>query len=170
MVGVEADAAYTDTNDTSLYVSDRASAFASSTNFVGTVRGRVGYSSGNLLFYGTAGFAYGDVRNTTNFYGPAGALLYQGTENTIRTGYAYGGGFEVAVPTQSFLNVFHAGAVTLKAEFLRYELGSTSLLVARTTNVNAGYTQLVRNDGNLVRVGLNYKFNTLVPAPVVARY
>ena len=61
--------------------------------------------------------------------------------------------------------------MTVKAEYLRYELGSTAYTVANTSNIDPGYTQRIRNNGNLVRVGLNYKFGLFgAPTPVVARY
>ena len=68
--------------------------------------------------------------------------------NKIATGYAYGGGLEYAIPTTSFVNVFHSSAVTLKAEYIRYNLGSQAL-----------GNGTVRNTGNLVRGGINYKFD-----------
>ena len=170
VVGVEADAVYTGVNNTQIFESDRASVLATRTDFVGTVRGRLGYGTGNFLPYITGGFAYGQVSDSTNFFGPAGNLLYQGTQSSLRTGYAYGGGLEIAIPIASFLNVFHASAVTIKGEIIRYQLGTNNLLVASTANLNPGYTQSIRTDGNLVRLGVNYKFGTPAPSPVVARY
>lgn len=68
---------------------------------------------------------------------------------------------EYAIPTTSFVNVFHSSAVTLKAEYLHYDLG-------RNGNVNGSS----RVDGNLVRGGINYKLDLFGAgaAPVVARY
>ncbi len=168
VVGVEADAVFTGVDNTQIFESDRASILTTRTDFVGTVRGRLGYATGNFLPYVTGGFAYGKVRDNTTFFGPAGALLYQGADSSLRTGYAYGGGLELAIPVTSFLNVFHASAVTIKGELIRYQLGTNNLLVASTANLNPGYTQSIRTDGNLARIGINYKFGA--PAPVVARY
>ena len=170
VVGVEADAVYTGVDNTQIFESDRASILTTRTDFIGTVRGRLGYGTGNFLPYITGGFAYGEVSNNTNFYGPASALLYRGAESSLRTGYTYGGGLEIAIPVTSFVNVFHASAVTIKGEILRYQLGTNDLLIASTTNVKPGYTQSIRTDGNLVRLGINYKFGAPVPTPVVARY
>ena len=170
VLGLEADAVYTGVDNTQVFESDRASILTTRTDFVGTVRGRLGYATGNFMPYVTGGFAYGEVKNNTNFFGPAGALLYQGTQSSLRTGYTYGGGLEYALPITSFVNVFHASAVTIKGEFIRYQLGTNDLLIARTTNVNPGYTQSIRTDGNLVRIGLNYKFGAPVSVRAVARY
>ncbi len=148
VIGVEADAAYTDLRTNATL---GAVPYLARTDFVGTARGRVGLAFGDLLVFGTGGFAYGGVRDTV-----ANATL-----NKIATGYAYGGGLEYAIPTSSFVNFFHSSAVTLKAEYLHYDLGSQAL-----GNGN------VRNTGNIVRGGINYKFDFFgaPAAPVVARY
>ncbi len=170
VIGVEADAVYTGVNNTQIFESGQASVLSTRTDFVGTVRGRIGYGTGNFLPYVTGGFAYGQVSDDSSFYGPAGGVLYQGSASSLRTGFAYGGGLEIAIPTASFVNVFHASAVTIKGEIIRYQLGTNNLLVASTTNADPGYTQTTRTDGNLVRLGVNYKFGAPAPAPVVARY
>ena len=162
VIGVEADAAYTDLRRNT---TDGVSAFTSRTDYVGTARGRVGYAFGDLLIFGTGGFAYGGVRTgIANGFGASGS-------DSIRTGYAYGGGLEYAIPTTSFVNFFHSSAVTLKAEFIHYDLGSQSLLVG-APGTAASYTSRVKTDGNLVRAGINYKLDLFgsPAAPVVARY
>ena len=146
--GVEADAAYTDLHK-DLFLG--ALNYHSRTDFVGTARGRVGVAFGELLVYGTGGFAYGGVNNSFGNY----------SDDKIRKGYAYGGGIEYAIPTSSFVNVFHSSAVTLKAEYLHYDLGR-----------NGNFNGPSKVDGNLVRGGINYKLDLFgAPgAPVVARY
>ena len=99
---------------------------------VGTVRGRLGYAFDRFLVYGTGGFAYGNVSDNIAFYNAAGVNTYFGSQNTLRTGYAYGGGVEYAIPVASFLNPFHSSAVTVKAEFIHYDLNSNNVLVAST--------------------------------------
>lgn len=152
VVGVEADAAYTDLNTSTVF---GGAPFYAHTQFVGTARGRVGYAFGNVLLYGTGGFAYGGIND-----GAGTAVV-----NKIATGYAYGGGVEYAIPTSSFVNVFHSSAVTLKAEYLHYDLGTQTV-------VSGPIASSIKNNGNLVRAGINYKFDFFgVPtAPVVARY
>ena len=76
----------------------------------------------------------------------------------FNTGYAYGGGIEYAMPTTSFLNFFHSSAMTVRAEYLHYNLDSSNLqdTALNTVNLQPGFK--VKNDGNLARIGLNYKF------------
>ncbi len=90
-------------------------------------------------------------------------MTYFGSRSRIETGYAYGGGVEYALPTDSFLNFFKSNAVTLKAEYIRYDLGSRNLLVASTgapLSPGVGYFSRFRTEGSLVRAGLNFKFGT----------
>ncbi len=60
--------------------------YKSELNYYGTVRGRLGYSFGRLMAYGTAGYAYGEleVKNFTN--GTA--------DSETLSGWTYGGGLE----------------------------------------------------------------------------
>ncbi len=157
VVGFEADAMYMDT-DKSINVLQNGgtSSFRSGLDFLGTARGRIGYAFNTFLIYGTGGFAYGDVNSRV-------VSVYNGTTDIQRasgfnTGYTYGGGIEYALPTGSFLNFFHSSAVTLKAEYLHYDLDSSNLQdngQASTVNLS---NYKVKNDGNIARVGLNYKF------------
>ena len=171
VVGVEADAAYTDLDRTQGidYTGFARAPGAGGTalgtlgvnyrgelDYLGTVRGRVGYAFNQFLIYGTGGFAYGSVNNSVNAFTPAGVLFASGGNSSIATGYAYGGGIEYALPTNTFLNFFHSSAVTLKAEYLHYDLGSTNIVVG--TGPVAQYNTRVHNDGDLARVGINYKF------------
>ena len=63
-----------------------------------------------------------------------------------------------ALPTGSFLNFFHSSAVTVKAEYLRYELDSSNLRSTDVNTVNLPAGLKVKNEGNIARIGLNYKF------------
>ncbi|KMO10939.1 porin [Methylobacterium indicum] len=167
VVGLEADAAYTDLNrrrTESIFLpafnaNRLTNTYRADLSFLGTVRGRIGYAFDRFLVYGTGGFAYGDVTQTVAFQTGA-PQTYFGNRSRIETGYAYGGGVEYAMPTDSFLNVFKSNAVTVKAEYIRYDLGSRNLLVASTGGPGVGYVSRFRTEGSLVRAGLNFKFGT----------
>ena len=172
VAGIEADAAYTDLESGTNFIgANGSSTFVhNDTQFVGTVRGRIGYAIGDLLIFGTGGFAYGEVKNTALLF--PGVAGYAGSVSSLRTGYAYGGGVEYAIPTTSFLNFFKSSAVTVKAEFIHFDLGGQGVQLPSTVGGNGAYQGLsVHTEGNLARAGLNYKidFNP-APAPVVARY
>ncbi|TGE00556.1 outer membrane protein [Methylobacterium nonmethylotrophicum] len=181
VVGVQADWAWNDIHKNTFYlgpplaangfVPDPA-AFRQELSWLGTVVGRVGYAFDRFFVFGMGGFAYGGVDYRANFYTPGGVLAYAGRYNDIETGYAYGGGIEYALPTDSFLSRFSllgllgvkSEAVTIKAEYLHYDLGTRNVLVNNTGIVAAAtgsYTSRFRTEGNLVRAGFSYKFNGL---------
>ena len=138
-----------------------------SSNYLGTVRARVGYAFDHFLIYGTGGLAYGDVGQNARaggfaitapgaivpftglVAGPGGVTTpFGGTSNnSTRAGWTVGGGVEYAV-WQNW---------TVKAEYLYYNLGSQKNNFV--SPFFAGSTSKSHNsDGSIVRVGLNYKF------------
>jgi outer membrane immunogenic protein len=146
-------------------------------DYIGTVRGRIGYAFDRVLVYGTGGLAYGNVKYrgafldvstwTSNVSGASISSygLDASRSNHVQTGYAYGGGIEYAIPTDSFLNFFRASAVTLKAEYLHYDLGSRTIVARYSTDgllklVSSGVVTKLKNEGDIVRAGVNYKFGT----------
>ena len=164
VVGLEADAQYTDFSNRSRLYDASAVSFTGvqgpaggadvrtpgrDMNFFGTVRGRVGYAFDRVLFYGTGGFAYGD--------GGTG-------RDDFRTGYTAGGGIEYAMPVDSFLNFFRSSAVTLKVEGLYVNLeqdgrGARSVYNP-ATNVLTLSPSARETEFAVVRAGLNYKFGS----------
>lgn len=167
VIGVEADAQYTDlqrsvTQDTTnlAFNPNRlVNSYRSDIGFLGTVRGRIGYAFDRVLVYGTGGFAYGDVTQGITFRTGV-PVTYAAARSNIETGYAYGGGIEYALPTESFLNFFRASAVTVKGEYLRYDLGSRNLFVASTGGPGLGYIARSQTEGSIARAGINYKFGS----------
>lgn len=170
VVGLEADAQYTDLqrnvveNRTNLAINPNqiTNTYRTELGFLGTVRGRIGYAFDRVLVYGTGGFAYGDVTNTASFQTNQ-PVTYFGSRSRIETGYVYGGGIEYALSTDSFLNFFKSSAVTIKGEYLRYDLGSQNQLIASTgapLSPGVGYISNLRTEGSLARAGINYKFGT----------
>ena len=165
-------------------------------DFLGTIRGRIGYAFDRVLVFGTGGFAYTSGRNdgTTggfangasvpaNFYvggAQAGGAAVNPTALSSggNVGYVVGGGVEYAIPTDSVINVFHSSAVTLKVEGFYFDLGregASGSQIVGVSNTGAvitgtGFTQR-ENTFAVVRAGINFKFGSLVEAaPVVARY
>lgn len=95
----------------------------------GTARARLGYAFDNILFYGTAGLAFGQ-----------GELEYLGTsERHTHGGWTVGAGLEVGL----------AANWSARAEYLYVDLSETNYVL---TNMNTGI------ESNIVRFGLNYRF------------
>lgn len=176
VLGIEADAAYTDMRRTSTVfgATPAAAGFAASTyrtelSYLGTVRGRLGYAFDRMMVYGTGGFAYGDVENTQLFFAPGtgtNVLQFSGRRSQMETGYVVGGGVEYAIPTETF-SLF-SNAVTIKAEALYYDLGKQTLLVngvvpapiaGSGVTTGTSYTSRSETNGVIARAGLNFKFN-----------
>lgn len=153
---------------------------SSSLNYLGTVRGRIGYLvMPELMVYGTGGLAYGDVSTNFNAYQVFNSRLFRtwiyqafggGSQSDIQVGYTAGGGVEwMFMPNWS-----------AKAEYLYYDLGNASananIIRLPNPRVNADPPSLqavssanARAAGNIVRAGVNYHLNW-ISTPVVAAY
>ncbi|MFD1704306.1 outer membrane protein [Methylopila henanensis] len=163
--GVEADFNYTDIDETARYaipplapaLGTIRSSFSQELEYLGTVRGRLGYAFDRVLVYGTGGLAYGKVKTSARFNnnltpaGAGGALGFSDSKSDWEVGYAVGGGVEYAVTDN----------ISVKGEYLYYDLGDTTLNVNRTPAAplgQSGYKSKFENDGHIARVGVNYKF------------
>jgi outer membrane immunogenic protein len=140
-----------------------------SIDFLGTVRGRLGYQvMPSLLVFGTGGFAYGHVKSSTSISqyligtGLGNLEASFGTNSSVsrmRGGWTLGGGLEwMFAPNWS-----------AKGEYLYYDLGSVSSgsqIADRIVSPNPPTTYYFVNDvrsttrfnGNIVRAGVNYHF------------
>jgi outer membrane immunogenic protein len=144
------------------------SAYRQSLDQLGTVTGRIGVLlDDSVLIYGSGGFAYGSVQYQGNFYNPLynNALAYQGRFSGIETGYAVGAGVEYrlfsgkATPGSDLLSCDDC-ALTVKGEFLHYDLGSrdvvmTDGLIAAS---QGSYTTRFETRGQFFLLSLNYRF------------
>jgi len=118
-------------------------------DWLATVRGRLGFTpTHRSLVYVTGGWAIGRVSATSNL--DFAVTHYDVSGSDTRVGWTIGGGIE-----HSF-----ASNWSLKAEYLYYDLGSVSL-TANPSPPNPPFQ--TRSDfderGQIVRAGLNYKFN-----------
>lgn len=95
----------------------------------GTVRGRVGYSFSNVLFYGTAGLAFGGLRGET----------FGLSESRTAAGWTAGVGAEFGF----------APNWSAKVEYLYVDLSNQRFSI---TNQQNGY------EFGLIRLGVNYHF------------
>jgi outer membrane immunogenic protein len=146
-----------------------SAAYTEKLQWLGTLRGRVGYAAGGLLVYGTGGLAYGQVsmngsatldglftgtsasmvlcsgaNDTTSSYCP----FANWSNNATRVGWTLGAGVEGAL----------FGNWTVKIEYLHVDLGNVSTTFA-TDGVFPGQGSInSRITDDIVRLGLNYKF------------
>jgi len=117
-------------------------------DFLGTGRVRVGWAANNWLFYGSGGFAYGDVRSTVNrtqTVAVLGTSSLSGSHTETRAGWAAGGGINYAVTPNWIIGV----------DYLHYDLGHTSV----TATDGVSFITASQNvAGDIVRGVINYKF------------
>ena len=120
--GLEADIQASGANDT-------FAPWKFSNPWFGTVRGRAGYAVNNVLFYGTAGLAFGELRGQA----------FGVTETHTTAGWTAGVGAEFGF----------AQNWTAKIEYLYVDLSNSRFAITGMPN---GY------QFGLVRLGVNYRF------------
>ena len=154
-----------------------------SANTLGTIRARFGFTTDCALFFVTGGAAFRNGDNSatitdtetvittgnrwgTNSWTPDSqrtvtTTTYTRTGNGNKVGWALGGGLEYALTEN----------LSTKIEYLHAQFG----------NGGNGYSSGIlddcqtffgdsKNSIDIVRVGLNYRFVSAAPAPVLARY
>jgi len=120
--GIEADIQATGASDT-------FAPWKFSNPWFGTVRGRAGYALSNMLFYGTAGLAFGELTGQT----------FGLSESHASVGWTAGLGAEFGFAT----------AWSAKLEYLYVDLTDSTFTI---TGVQNGYRF------GLIRAGVNYRF------------
>src|SRR5438445_12491242 len=100
----------------------------------GTVRGRAGYAVNNILFYGTAGVAFGELRGMT----------FGLSESHTTAGWAGGVGAEFGLAQFGLAQNWSA-----RLEYLYVDLSDTQFVITGAQNGSRF---------GLVRAGVNYHF------------
>ncbi len=118
------------------------------TDWIWTLRPRVGYAAGSWMFYGTAGVAVSEIKLTTTYKDTrATPITASNKESDTKTGWVAGlGGAYALSPIAS-----------IRGEWLYTNLGT----VKSQTPVGSGYASLsseADTRGNLFRIGFDYKF------------
>ena len=122
----------------------------------GTARSRLGFLWGQYaLVYGTAGIAYGQVKDSVILNVGAAPVTAAAIDSfkDVKAGWTVGAGIEGAL----------GNGWSVKLEYLYIDLGKTELTSARAVNVGGAViatnaNQTFRTTDNIFRVGLNYKW------------
>lgn len=122
--GAEADIAYSGIGDSRLV--DRYDL-----DWIGTIRGRIGYAFDRFMVFGTGGVAW-----TSAEY----ALRAAGSDSAFHVGWTLGLGAEAAVTDR----------VSVRVDYLHLHFGDEYYSV--------GPGLMIEPSANLLRVGLNYRF------------
>src|SRR5215470_1317580 len=123
-----------------------------SSHWLSTVRGRVGYATGPVLFYGTGGVAFAGVNFADQICFPTAGFpgCNAASSNSTPVGFAVGGGIEWAF----------APSWSVRAEYLWVDLGTTSF-DSSFSNQAFSLSTITHNHHlteNIGRLGLNLKF------------
>jgi outer membrane immunogenic protein len=152
VIGAEADYQFADLDSKTSYLGSIAGPYYATEaklNQFGTLRARVGYAFDRVMVYGTGGLAVGQVKSSvavTPGTTPIGATYAAGVSNTS-IGYALGAGVEAALGTNW----------SVKGEYLYVDLGKENSNYAIGGGATA--TADLKTDAQIVRIGLNYRFN-----------
>lgn len=121
-------------------------------SMLGTVKARAGVVVGDFMLYGSAGYAYGRVEQsgTISPANPAVQSGAAGSNSTIASGWALGGGVEYAL----------FSGMTLRLDYTHYDLGSSKLTLRDYTGLAPNQTVALRSatSGDIVKAGFNFGF------------
>lgn len=112
--------------------------------WLATARGRIGWAVDRVLFYGTAGGAFGNIQT-----GIGGNL-----QSTTKAGWTAGGGVEAAL----------ADNWTVRVEYLFVDFQNTTCSNSAVCGLDSGVPPVtpandtIKFDESLIRLGLDYKF------------
>ena len=141
--------------------------FKASSDFNGSIRGRVGYAWNQWLFYGTGGIAFADANLRANFAGgtaPDGTAVPGGhaSKSTTLMGPTYGGGVEYAMMPN----------ISVGAEYRYTDYGHDTMSFGNVGTTGAGgaiarapATGTVGLRDNTVMLKVNYHFLQAPPPP-----
>jgi len=114
-----------------------------SSHWLSTIRGRVGYATGPMLFYGTGGVAFAGVNVFDQVCFSAGCNAASSSSTPV--GFAVGGGIEWAF----------APSWSVRAEYLWVDLGT---ITVDSSNTALSLTHNHHLTENIGRLGLNVRF------------
>lgn len=118
-----------------------------------TVRGVFGYAWGPSFLYATGGLALGGVNSsvalTDTGPGVPTSTIFAGSEAATRAGWTVGAGYAYAFNDR----------LSLKLEYLHFDLGTVHYSVPRVApGISAPWAASANVTGDIVRLGVNYKF------------
>lgn len=117
-------------------------------SWLGTVRGRLGYDlNRTMLLYVTGGLAYGHAGFEAAITNLPLANTTVLSSSGVRAGWTVGGGLDVAISRN----------LSVRAEYLYFDLGSETITAAYTPNAGSSFSARADYDGHIIRAGLNYK-------------
>jgi outer membrane immunogenic protein len=156
VLGAEADIQYTGLKDSRsvtyigvLTGSPNTITQSFESNWLATLRGRVGVTTQGVLLYATGGLAVGQVKYGDSRFVEFNGQLFAASSDETRVGWTVGGGAEMMLSSRW----------SVKAEYLHVDLGKTSYTSAGSSTPTNTIDHFHRFTEDLVRLGLNYRFS-----------
>ena len=154
--GIEGDYQYANIDQSDSFLGSDAGPFyetSAELKHFGTLRGRIGYAADTILFYGTAGAAFGRAEGNLSVTGGVPGDLADQTFSDRQSewliGYAVGAGVEAAIARTNW---------TVKAEYLYTDFGSEDFNFSFAGSDGSTATNRSDLKSHMVRVGVNYRF------------
>jgi outer membrane immunogenic protein len=144
VLGVEGDASALTGSSGSVTNPANNAVLSGDASYLASIRSRLGFVIGDVMLYGTAGIAFTEFKFTEN----AQNVPFYGTLRLKENGAVYGGGLEWKF----------AYGLSLRGEYLHYDVSSSSYLPGNFPNVDGG--DIVGfHDINVARAGVNISLN-----------
>ncbi len=137
--GVEGDADWANLSGSTTVLGCGGFACGTRSDFLATVRGRLGFSVDRFLLYATGGLAVGNTKATFPTFT---------TVDTTNTGSAFGGGVEFAVLSNW----------TAKVEYLHVDLGNITCGAGTACFFGPAAANRVSLREDIIRGGINFRF------------
>jgi outer membrane immunogenic protein len=158
--GLEGDIDYSSAKRTSNFAFSRGSEDvvgqqSTQLRWLSTVRALFGYALDRSLLYATGGLAIGEIQScvsATNSSNGTANEQFSGCDPTTRAGWTVGAGIEHAFTDR----------VSAKLEYLYFDLGHVGYNVnpaSGSSNLPQVWGASAGATGNIIRVGVNVKFN-----------
>jgi len=131
-----------------------ASDFASTTaliEYYGTVRGRLGWSAGQWMFFGTAGAAYGNVELSSTFSTLGLRTFSQTSEQKV--GWVVGAGFEYLLRPNLMLSLGYQ-----YVDLGRIGISSSTTGISGPSSVTLSQAATVHAQFQTVMAGMSWRF------------
>jgi outer membrane immunogenic protein len=119
-----------------------------STDWLYTLRGRVGFTVERTLFYATGGLAAGNEKFSQNFFHFFNFTSEAGSASATKAGWTVGGGIEYAF----------TDSLSAKVEYLHVDLGSASFNSTNSLLPTYFAANSAHFREDIVRLGVNWKF------------
>lgn len=113
-------------------------------NYLASIRGRLGWAINNWLLYGTVGWGFARYEFTEN----VPSIPFDGKVRLNDSGIVYGGGVEWML----------SYGVSVRGEYLRYDIGASSALPAGFPSVDPG-DRVAFDNIDVARAALNIKLS-----------